>query len=155
MQLKKLPTTNAFQYPLSQSSKEMAYCLIGLMFDQFKLYYYRPGNLPEEIPLQRPLLVAELLEEPQAERLPIAKDAFLSWFQGQDLASTSGTEPTITNTPTSLVTSSGAESAPWYNRWELWAGAGAIAGIVLLGIALNQGNTVEGQKHAGISIVIK
>lgn len=124
-------------------------CLVEPKRGEFRLHLYSPGLAMEEIPMLRPLLVAEVLDSPGDEALPIATDAFLQIFQKHRLARLTAVLDPL---PSTLKYEASGTSDTWYNNWKVWAIVGGVIGGAALAYFATS-NSVD-SRPGGIKIKI-
>ncbi len=135
------------------SEESSSVVLIESLQDRFRFFLYTPGEALDEIPLEKPVRIAELLEDPLSATVPIQSDALKHLLEKHEgsplsLATLSLDSPSFAGQEEHGVTT------PWYRDWKVWAVAGGIVGGVIAVHLATKKSEVTGQAH-GLRIEIK
>lgn len=137
--------------------------------DGFRFYYYHPGSLLVEVPLQKPVKVSEVLENPRAPfpvtsanwQALVANTLKKGMLSSPTLASSgvvmtdAGTNNTFgeRDWEGSLLGEVTPSARQWYNNWKVWAIAGSVVTGLLVGYFAVRSNEVKTQgSPVGIQI---
>jgi len=116
--------------------------------DRFRLFLYSQDRAMDEIPLERPLRVADLGQS--FGGVPVS-DAAAAIFQKHrlDLAANF----TYTNSVDPVLRMNEPKDDQWYNDWRVWAIAGGVvAGGVVAYLMTKNGGSVGTQNRIGVKI---
>jgi len=152
---KKLSVQSGSLSQLSQSHSVESLCLVEPVGDSFRLFLFTPGVAVDEIPLKNPWLVAEVLDNPTTDSVPIATDAFLDLLSRHHTSRLSYLEnPSADRTLIQGKMATGASSdTQWYNSWKFWAITGGIVGATVVTYLATKPSTVK-SNQTGLSVTI-
>ncbi len=137
---------------LSRSHAVESLCLVEPQGDRFRLYLYTPGVSVDEIPMQAPWKVADVLENPNTDAVPIATDAFLdllSRHRNSRLALAESSPGPLPQRVTAGVT----DESRWYNNWKFWAVASGVVGAAVITYLATRSSQVS-STQTGLHVTI-
>lgn len=132
-----------------------SFCLIRLNEDQFHFLLLTPGVSLDEIPLEKPIRVADVLQYPLGASLPIVSDAFAGLIKKHRLDGLS----VVSSDSRGLLSQSSSSSAErvesssqtqWYNNWTLWVLVGGVAAGVLTAYLASRDSAIQSQSNKGV-----
>jgi hypothetical protein len=120
----------------------------------FRVYLYSRVAGLEEVPMERPITISEVLASPLAAELPVNEARFEKLVGSQGWAP--GTRVASNALWDGSLRAESRESAPrWYNKWTTWAVAGGVlAGILVTYFATRPAGQVQTQAHGGLRFPI-
>jgi hypothetical protein len=138
---------------ISRGNGLSSLCLIEARSDQFKLYLYSPGLPVDEIPLVKPLRIADVAARGGEVELPVRTDAFLSLYEKHRLASADLFSISRSDDSASAELSHSVADPRWYNDWRVWAIAGVVvAGATSLYFLTREGAVQSSPNPGGIRL---
>ncbi len=140
---------------LSRSHSVESLFLVEPDGDNFRLFLYTPGVSVDEIKLNSPWRVAELLNSPNSDSVPIATDAFLDLL-GQHQSSRLSYLETPSPDRVALQQKMSLEApsdSRWYNNWKFWAITGGVVGAAVITYLATRPTTVK-STQTGIAVTI-
>jgi hypothetical protein len=107
---------------------------------ELRFFLYTPELGIDEIPLQKPVRLAQVADNFSDRSLPILSDAFYSLFEKHrawDLKYSPEIEP-----ERSLSAEMPSEGK-WYNNWKLWAIGGGVVGALIIAFAVSRSENIQ------------
>lgn len=128
--IEKVTSTLQSRLPDPKSSQQTETVLwVERENERLRLFLHTPGVALDEVPVEKPLRVADILSQPGID-IPIAQDAFIDLLERHRVASVGLTGPSASPVATTELTA----VKPWYERWEFWAVAGAAVTVGVLAV---------------------
>lgn len=130
----------------ADSGAEATLLWVDSQQNEVKLYLYTPGVAFHPVPSERPIRVADIVNQVRID-LPIAESKMRALLQQHRWASLSARDVAGTSDLPRAVAPA-LESPRWYENWKLWALVGVVgAGIAGSLIALRSGSVDGNQKR--------
>lgn len=126
---------------LARRGKFESLFLIEAAGEDLKLFFFTPTQEVREVPMDSPLRIADLLQDPVGAPLPIRSDAFLEMWK-RSLAQSLSVDPMAAGETLAVAPRPRSE---WYNNATLWIIAGGLVGGAVLTYLLTREAPVRSQ----------
>jgi len=120
--------------------------------DDIRIYLFTPGVGIDEIPLRKPIRIAEVLRNPRDREIPVLSDAFVDVVQKHEARvaeNFAGGRDGMASTSLEI-----SRKPSWYEDWRVWAIAGGLAGGAVLAILMASSKNNVTSRPAGVGIRI-